>query len=123
MRISNESLIDAAVTLDGDFASRPIYLGHIAQYAIQLVFSGTPDGTFSLECSNDRGNINAQSKAEQSEGVVNWTTIAGSASVITAAGDITWNAENVGYLWVRVKFDFSASTGSLDSAVANMKGV
>lgn len=124
MRISNENLIEAGqITLDADWESRPVWLGHIAQYAIQIFFSGTPDGTFSLECSNDEGHPNAQSKTEQSESVENWTTITGSASVVTSDGDITWNAENVGYRWVRIVYSFNASTGALTSARANLKGI
>jgi hypothetical protein len=125
MRISNENLLleDGPADMSADFELRPIWLGHIAQYAIQLVFSGTPDGSFKLQCSNDPGIINAQSKEEQSKGVVNWTDIAGSTQLITASGDLTWNAENVGYQWVRVVWTFTASTGSLDSAIANLKGV
>jgi hypothetical protein len=125
MRIANENLIadTGAVSMGASFELRPVYLGHIAQYAIQLVFTGTPTGTLSLQCSNDPGHPNAQSITEQSTDVVNWTDISGSSQVITAAGNHTWNAENIGYRWVRVVYTRVSSTGSLTSAVANLKGV
>ena len=125
MRIHNKDLLEATgpIDMDADFTLQPIYLGHIAQYAIQLFFSATPDGTFTLECSNDPGHPNAAKKEEQYEDVDHWTTIAGSASIVSADGDITWNAENVGYLWVRVKWVANAAGGSLDSAKINVKGV
>lgn len=124
MRISNENLLNVSVpSMDSDFQLRPVWLGHIAQYAIQLTFSGTPDGTFSLQCSNDPGNPNAQAQAEQYEGVDHWTTITGSATVVSAAGDITWNAENVGYRWVRVAYVSNNPGGVLETSVANLKGI
>lgn len=124
MRISNEDLLTSGpVSLTTSTTLRPIYLGHIAQYAIQLVFTGTPGGNFTLECSNDPGHPNAQSKVEQSEDVDNWTTVADSAQAIAAAGNHVWNAENVGYLWVRVVWTQTSGTGSLISARVMAKGV
>jgi len=123
MRIFNESMIDAPVSLAADAVSKPIYLGHIAQCAIQAIFTGTPDGSFKLQCSNDPGHPNAQARSEQYADVVNWTDIAGSTQLITAAGDLTYNIENIGYLWVRIVWTFTASTGSLTSCRCNGKGV
>ena len=125
MRISNENLLleDGTLSMGASFNMRPIYLGHIAQYAIQLVFTGTPNGNFKLQCSNDAGHPNAQSKVEQSADVVHWTDVLDSAQAIVAAGNHTWNAENVGYLWVRVVWTQTASTGTLTTSVANLKGV
>jgi len=109
--------------MDADFQLRPIWLGHIAQYAIQLTFTGTPDGTFQLQCSNDPGHPNAQSVAEQSEDLDHWTVITGSSTVMSAARDITWNAENVGYRWVRVAYISNNPGGVLSTAIANLKGL
>ncbi len=123
MRISNEDLLNGTQSMDADFNLRPCWLGHIAQYAIQLTFSGTPDGTFTLQCSNDQGHPNAQAKSEQSEDVDNWTTISGSSTVVSEAGDITWNAENVGYTWVRVAYTANNPGGVLETGRFNAKGV
>ncbi len=124
MRINNENLLDSVGTgLGADWTSEVLYLGHVSQYSIQLVFTGTPSGTFKLQCSNDAGHPNAQSKVEQSADVINWTDIAGSSQVISAAGDLTYNAENVGYNWVKVVWTRTASTGTLTSVRANVKGV
>lgn len=124
MRIANEDLLDGqSVSLGADYASRPVWLGHIAQYSIQAVFTGTPTGSFELQCSNDQGHIDAPSKAVQGSGVTNWTTITGSSQSVSAAGNITWDAQNVGYLWVRVIYTRTSGTGSLTSLRANVKGV
>jgi hypothetical protein len=123
LKLVNETLLDSgAVTLNTDWESRPIYLGHIAQYAIQIVFTGTPEGIFKLQCSNDSVTAGA-TLSSQASNVVNWTDITGSESMVSEDGNITWNAENVGYAWVRVVYSFDTSTGTLTSAVANLKGI
>lgn len=125
MRIANENLLleSGPVSLGANWTSRPIWLGHICNFSIQLVFTGSPQGTFTLQMSNDAGHIDAQSKAVQSSGVVNWTTIAGSSQSILAAGDHSYQFENAGFQWVRVVWTFSSGTGNLTSARANVKGV
>jgi hypothetical protein len=125
LRISNENLLseNGPEDMSANFELRPIYLGHIAQYAIQLVFTGTPGGNFKLQCSNDPGSINSATRTMQPYNVTNWTDILDSAQTISAAGNHTWNAENVGYLWVRVVWTQTSGSGSLDSAIANLKGV
>lgn len=128
MRIFNEDILQvdgvrSTKDMSSSFNLAPVYLGHIVNYSIQLVFTGTPQGNFKLQVSNDQGRPNAQSEAEQSSGVVNWTDVAGSAQAITAAGDHTWTVEDAGYLWVRVVWTQTGSSGTLTSARGNGKGV
>lgn len=124
MRVANENLVESgAASLGADWASRPVWLGHIAQFAVQLVFTGTPDGSFKLQASNDVGHINAGGSVPQYAGVANWTDVANSTVLVTAAGDVMWNVENAGYEWVRVVYVRTASTGSLTVARAKVKGV
>lgn len=123
MRIANENLISSAVSLGADANLRPIWIAHICNYSIQLVFTGTPVGTFKLQGSNDEGQINASGSSQQYTGVSNWTDIVDSSVSVSAAGNVMWNVENAGYLWVRVVYTRGSSTGSLTSARANLKGV
>jgi hypothetical protein len=123
MRINNDSLIDSAQSLGADFTSEAYYLGHIINCSIQGVFTGTPDGTFTLECSNDFGASDKGAGGWSSAGVTNWDTITGSAYVVSAAGSITWDIQNAGYRWIRVKYTRVSSTGSLVTLRANAKGV
>lgn len=128
MRIFNEDILDVdgvrtTPSLATSFQLHPIYLGHIVDFSIQLVFTGTPGGNFKLQVSNDLGKINATSEAEQVSGVTNWTDVADSAQTISAAGDHTWAVENAGYRWVRVLWTFTGGSGTLTSARVNGKGV
>jgi hypothetical protein len=124
MRINNEDLQPSGASdMASSFNLKPVWLGHIANYSIQLVFTGSPNGTFKLQVSNDPGHPNAQNKAEQYADVVNWTDVSGSAQPVSAAGDHTWQVENSGYAWVRVVWTFSSGSGSLTSARANVKGI
>lgn len=124
MRIANENLLQASGPLDLSISevTRPLWLGHICNYAIQLVFTGSPVGTFNLQCSNDPG-LPDGGLTPQASGVTNWTDITGSSQGISAAGNIVWNVENAGYTWVRVNYVATSGTGSLSSARANVKGV
>lgn len=123
MRIGNDSMQSSATSMGASFNMNPVYLGHICNYALQLVFTGTPAGTFKLQCSNDPGRPIAPGKIPQSDTVENWTDIAGSSQTVSAAGNITWDVQNAGYTWVRVVYTRSSSTGSVTSARFNVKGV
>ncbi len=124
MKLFNESLIGSSRDLSQGFALDPIYLGNIYSYSIQLTFGGTPDGTFSLQCSNDAGKPMLASRIAQTDDVVNWTTITGSQQSVTQSGNHTWNVEAVGYLWARVLWtENPGSVGTLASARITVKGV
>lgn len=121
MRIKNEQLILSGTDMTSNITSDPIYLGHIANFAIQLVFTGTPNGTFKLQCSNDQG---ASANNIEYALISNWTDIDGSSQVISASGNHLWNVQNCGYRWVRVVWtDSSTGAATITSAVANVKGV
>lgn len=112
MRVKNLNIIPSgAVTLDQNRDLDEVGLEHIANYSIQLVFTGTPSGSFKLQCSNDDSDPS------------NWTDISGSSQTVSAAGSVTWNVENAGYKWVRVVYTFTASTGSLTVARCHIKGI
>lgn len=125
MRVKNEDLLDQTgfISMASSFDMKPVWLGHIAYYSIQLVFIGTPTGNFKLQASNDLGSINSASESNQDNDILNWTDIADSAQAITAGGDHMWTVENAGYNWVRVVWTQTAGTGTLISARCYVKGV
>ena len=106
--------------MSSSLTSNPIWLGHIANFAIQLVFTGTPNGTLKLQCSNDEG---AKTNDISNVSITNWTDIDGSDQAIVASGDHVWNVQNCGYRWVRVVYTASSGSGTLTSARMNVKGV
>ena len=130
MRVKNEDLL----TVDGVMATKSMgatfqlpatWLGHIDNYSIQLVFTGTPIGTFTLQASNDVGNLpnGTGIQSDQVARLINWTTIPDSAQAITGAGDHMYNYRNAGYNWIRVVYTATSSTGTLTSARAYVKGI
>lgn len=130
MRVANEDLlmidgtpVSSSLTTSRNY--KPVWLGHIINFSVQATYSGTPNGTFTLQGSDDLGNINAQSEANQTSGVVHWTTIADSDVVVAAAGDFMINYQNCGFEWVRLVWTAAGAgtTPILTSARIKVKGV
>ena len=123
MRINNEVIINIPTALTADWQSRAINLAHIAQYSLQAVFTGVFSGSFSLQVSNDSGHSTNAEIATTVRDIVSWTDIDSSIVQVTEAGDITWEDDNVGYLWVRIKYVHASGTGSLNKLTSNIKGI
>lgn len=130
MRINNEDLLSidgvrAEVDLDTDVQLKPVWLGHILNFSVQLVFTGTPDGEFYLEVSSDKGQPNAASEPQKYEDVENWTRITGSERTVSAAGNLFYDVALSGAEWVRVGWTATSPGTSpvLTSARAKVKGV
>lgn len=123
MREANDELTLSGTNMNTNITSDPIWLGHVVNYSIQLVFTGTPNGSFKLQCSNDEGRPEAASEDDRDFKITNWTDITDSAQAVTAAGDHTYDVQNAGYRWVRVVWTFSSGSGTLSSARFNTKGV
>lgn len=122
MRIANENLLTAPVDMATSFQLRALWLGHICNFAIQLVFTGSPVGTLRIQASADSGTPDGGT-SPQASGVSNWTDITASDVAITTAGNAMINVQNAGYNWVRLVYVSTSGTGSLTSARANVKGV
>jgi hypothetical protein len=126
MRIGNDDITLSGTSMAVDITSDPIWLGHIANYSIQIVFTGTPDGVFKLQLSNDEGNPSAAKEADRDFGIVNWTSIGGSSQIISAAGDLSYQVENAGYRWVRLVWEATSAgsgTPTITSCRFNVKGI
>lgn len=113
MKFANEKIINDQ-SMTASFQSSPILLDQIYGFSFQAVFTGTPDGIFKLQSSND--------DVQLGQTVTNWTDIADSSQAISAAGDITWNFEGCFFKWVRVVYTASSSTGTCNIVYAS-KGV
>lgn len=116
MSVANDNIIPGnPISLSSDWTSEPVYIYQIVVLAIQLVFDGSPNGVFSLECSNDEYSPSQEPQ--------NWTLIRGSEQSVNEDGNHTWNIEDAGYRWVRVQWVRTSGSGTLQSARYNGKGV
>jgi hypothetical protein len=116
LSVANDNIIPGdPVSLAIDWTSEPVYIYQIVVLSIQLVFNGSPNGVFSLECSND--------EYSSSQSPQNWTLITGSEQSVNEDGNHTWNIEDAGFRWVRVNWVSASGTGTLQVARYNGKGV
>lgn len=136
MRLENKDLLTIdgereTVSLAASHNFPPVALTSIVNVGIQAVFTGTPDGTFTLQVSNDVGYNNSGSpntplESDQYAMITNWTTVENSAIVVSAAGDIFYDYQNAGAKWCRVQYTAdSAGSGSPTVTImrANCKGI
>ena len=128
MRVNNDDLmmVDGSAApsdMSTDIEFKPQWLGHIANYSIQIFFSGAPVGSFKLQISNDIGTPNAQGDAKKYATVTHWTDVADSVLSVTASGDVAWEVQNTGAEWVRVVWLASSGSGTITSARCKVKGV
>jgi hypothetical protein len=90
---------------------------------MQLVFTGTPTGSFKLQISNDEGNPSAAKEEDRDFGIVNWTDMADSTQSISAAGNHAYEVQNAGHRWVRLVYTATLGPGTITSARFNVKGI
>ena len=105
MKFANEKIISAA-DMSSSFSSDAILLDQIYGYSFQAVFTGTPNGVFKLQCSND--------DVKSSSSVVGWSDVGSSSQAISAAGDLFYNIDAAHYKWVRIVYTRSSGSGSCD---------
>lgn len=123
MLITNiPNIIAANTVMNTTINSTPVPLYQTWGYAVQVVFTGTPTGTFKLQASCDpipQARVEVQTP-------INWTDIANSSYAVTAAGNYMWNVFDVGYNYVRVVYtdtSSGASTAIITVSTANIKGI
>lgn len=115
MKVHNIELLKNHAT-NASFNSAPMFVQNMFGYAFQIVFTGTPTGSFKLQASCDKLN--------DVEQVSNWTDVANSSVNVTGAGSHLVSATDVMYNHVRIVYtDTSGGTSTaLMSAVFNTKG-
>lgn len=128
MKVYNTpNIIPANTVMDANINSSPMQLEWMIGFSIQIVFTGSPTGSFKLQASCDP----LSSKGTGFNGDVSyvpthWTDIADSSQSVTAAGNIEWNMSEVMFNWVRVVYTDGSgglSIAVITSAVFNGKGV
>lgn len=113
------------LTMNTTLTSQAMQLWDIFGYSIQVVFTGTPTGSFKLQGSCDpiiKGNPAGQTPQTPAH----WSDIENSTQSITAAGDFVYNVADSEYNYVRLIYTDTSggtSTASLTSAIFNGKGI
>lgn len=93
--------------MSGDLQSLGVDMLSLPYGAVELVWTGTPTGTFSIDGSID--NVKAASS------VVNWyPTGTAIDSPAGASGSTLVNLTGIGFRWIRVSYVSTSGSGSLN---------
>src|ERR1700679_2494115 len=98
---NRQNIIPASTVMSATLNSSAQQLMDMINFGIQIVFTGTPAGSFKLQSSCD-----PVATANQLVPLVptNWTDIAGSMFSVSAAGSVEWDYQNCGFNYVRVVY-------------------
>jgi hypothetical protein len=123
------NIIPANTVMNATINSSAIQLENNYGYSIQIVFTGTPTGSFKLQSSSDpvtKASLNFGANGAVTYTPTNWTDIADSTFTVTAAGNVMWNYTGLaGYNYVRVVYTDTSggtSTAIIVSSTFNGKG-
>lgn len=123
MRIAHVNMLTAGpVDSTLGYTSQGYYLGHINNYAIQTVLTGSPNGVLKVQVSCDAGSPNSPFPYSD-DSVLNWVDLSGATATITTSGTVLFNLVDAGYFWARLVYTHSSGSGNITVAQINMKGV
>lgn len=117
MRAANNSIFTNADMSQAVITSAPIQLFNCFGYAVQLVFTGSPVGTFTVKVSCDPFPANQSGVASPSH----FTLLADSDLLVSGAGDLMYNVNECNYNWFQVIYTKTSGTGTLNGTF-NLKG-
>jgi hypothetical protein len=112
-------------TLNTNINGPAMELKNMYGCAIQVVWTGTPNGVFKLQASSDP-LTNTTTPSAPGSVPTHWTDIPASSYTVNAAGNYMWNVYDIMYNWVRVVYTDASggsSTAVVTSAILNGKGV
>ncbi len=124
MRSNTLSLLkNAVMTGTSEVDSSPITIDQIFGYAVQAIWTGTPNGTMLLQASCDAPARETQTSNGGPDVVTNWSDITGTSITIAgSSGNFMWNLDGTFYRYFRLKYVNTSGTGSL-TVNAVLKGV
>lgn len=119
-----QNIIPVGTVMNKNITSKAMQLQNGMFYNIQIVYTGTPTGTFKLQASSD--NSATMTAAGQFPYTpVNWTDVLNSSQVVVNAGSTMWNVEWASYNFIRVVYtdgSSGASTAVITVSTMNVKG-
>lgn len=91
-------------------------------WSIQAVWTGTPVGTLSIEVSNDIVPVDPSNTnpvgPDPAGQVINWSTYTGSLVVVSGTdGNWMWIAQLGAYRWVRLAYEATSGSGTLNATM------
>lgn len=126
-QFTQSPIIPVSTVMNANLNSVSLQAWNVLCYSIQVVFTGTPTGTFKLQASCDP-SAQAVSTGNYTSAVtapVHWSDIANTSTMVSSAGNVFWNMEDIGYNWIRVVYTDGSSgmsTAIITSAVFSAKG-
>lgn len=107
----------AATSMTGNITGTPTNIQYLDNVSIQLNFTGTPVGTFTIQGSLDYTQQGIPGVATNTG---NWITITlpATASASGAAGNILLDLNQLSFPWIRIVYTVSSSTGTLDAYIS-----
>jgi hypothetical protein len=125
MKVNTIPLVMSSSTMSGTstITSNPVPIDQIYGFAAQVVFTGTPTGTFKLQGSCD---IPARETAQSNGGpdtITNWSDLSLTLAAAGAAGNGIINVNGAFYRYVRLVYTNTSGTGVLTVAQLCVKGV
>lgn len=121
---NKQNIIPAGTVMNANINSLAMQLEFGMFYSIQVVYTGTPTGAFTLQASADPAT-NKVAGNQLPYTPTNWTTIPSSSQEVTAAGSVMWNVEWAGYNFVRLVYtdgSSGSSTAVITVCTFNCKG-
>lgn len=119
-----QNIIPVGTVMNKNITSKAMQLQNGMFYNIQIVYTGTPTGTFKLQASSD--NSATMTAAGQFPYTpVNWTDVLNSSQAVVNAGSTMWNVEWASYNFIRVVYtdgSSGASTAVITVSTMNVKG-
>lgn len=111
--------IVTAGDMSGNITSTVTDVRNFDNVAVELVFTGTPTGTFSVEGSLDYG-YQAGGNFNPAVNAGTWTALSLSPTPAASggAGSVLLDLNQISFAFIRVKYAFTSGTGTLNAYIA-----
>lgn len=121
------NIIPASTVMNTTINSLAMQLNDLVNFSIQIVFTGTPTGTFKLQASDDpvpKKNLVVGANGLITYTPTYWTDVANSTFTVSAAGNVMWDYSNRGFTYVRAVYtDTSSGMSTAIVTYASFNGV
>lgn len=126
--VNVSNLIPSGTVMNTDLASAPQQVYNAFILCVQLVWTGTPTGTFKLQgsCDPAYSGIPTSGSSGLNANPVNWSDLGTPyTTAVSSAGNAIYNYPYPGFNWVRVVYTDGSSgmaTSVVTVSTCNIKG-